>query len=78
MVVGFLTSSEGCTPQLESSWTSPTSTHPCRFSQTGLPTCRGSLETGDILMDLTAKPMEVFGLLGTEGLVHEGMMAAAT
>jgi len=29
-------------------------------------------------MDLTAKPMEVFGLLGTEGLVHEGMMAAAT
>ena len=29
-------------------------------------------------MDLTAKPMEVFGLLGREGLVHEGMMAAAT
>lgn len=40
--------------------------------------CRGSLETGDILMDLTAKPMEIFGLLGTDGLVHEGMMAAAT
>ena len=29
-------------------------------------------------MDLTAKPMEVFSLLGTEGLVHEGMMSAAT
>lgn len=39
---------------------------------------RGSLETGDVLMDLTAKPMEVFGLLGTQGLVHEGMMSAAT
>lgn len=40
--------------------------------------CRGSLETSDILSDLIAQPLEIFGLLDTEGLVHEGMMAAAT
>ena len=40
--------------------------------------CRGSLEIGDILSDLAATPMEMIGMLGTGGLVHEGMMMAAT
>ena len=39
---------------------------------------RGSLEVGDVLSDLTANPLELFGLVGVEGLAHEGMMAAAT
>jgi hypothetical protein len=38
---------------------------------------RGSLEVGDLLMDLSASPMEV-RLLGVDGWVHEGIMAAAT
>lgn len=42
------------------------------------PMSRGSLEIGDVLSDLTAKPLEMFGMLGTEGLVHEGLMSAAT
>ena len=38
---------------------------------------RGSLEMGDMLSNLSAKPMEV-DLLGRTGHVHEGFMAAAT
>ncbi|KAK9824447.1 hypothetical protein WJX72_010311 [[Myrmecia] bisecta] len=38
---------------------------------------RGSLEVGDVLSDLSANPMEVC-LVGVQGRVHPGMMAAAT
>ena len=38
---------------------------------------RGSLELGDVLSDLRAEPMEMV-LMGQEGMVHEGIMAAAT
>ena len=38
---------------------------------------RGSLEVGDVLLDVSGNPMEV-NLLGRSGLVHEGMMSAAT
>lgn len=38
---------------------------------------RGSLELGDLLSDVTAHPLEV-DLMGTDGWVHQGIMAAAT
>ena len=38
---------------------------------------RGSLQAGDMLSNLSARPMEVT-LCGVSGRVHEGMMAAAT
>jgi hypothetical protein len=38
---------------------------------------RGSLELGDLLSDVTANSVKV-SLLGSQGWVHEGMMASAT
>lgn len=38
---------------------------------------RGTLEIGDLLCDLAADPMEVH-LMGVEGWVHQGILAAAT
>jgi hypothetical protein len=48
-----------------------------RANQCIVVSIRGSLQTGDLLSNLAAKPMEIC-LDGEEGWVHEGMIGAAT